>query len=239
MKNLVILFKSIKYNLIIFSRIKIAVFFSIAFPCFLFVVFGNIWGGYKDYTPFILSGVLGMVIASDGFFAIGPLIREYYSNGLIKYFQKLPFNILLHFAGLIISRIVTLIFTIILLFILAYFIFGYKSSINEFLHYITGAIIGLTIFSFIGLSLSFSVVKQEASKGLSNLIYFLILFTSMAFYPTKYFNKVIGEVGDFLPLNPILNIIRDERVNYYILLFWLIIPTVVFYITFRRVKFNR
>ena len=225
MKNITILCKSIKYQLLIYLRIKQAVFFSIAFPVFLFVIFGNIWGVNEGYIPFLLSGIIGMTIASDGLFAVGPVIREYYTNGLIKYFRKLPFNILLHFAGLIISRIISLIFTIGILCIISYFVFGFLPSFNNFTHYIVGAILGLTIFSFIGLILSFSGIKGGADKGLSNLIYFIILF--------------IGTIGDYLPLNPILNILRDEAVNYYVLLFWLIAPIIVFYIIFNRIKFNR
>ena len=87
MKNITILCKSIKYQLLIYLRIKQAVFFSIAFPVFLFVIFGNIWGVNEGYIPFLLSGIIGMTIASDGLFAVGPVIREYYTNGLIKYFR--------------------------------------------------------------------------------------------------------------------------------------------------------
>lgn len=238
MNNLKILSKSIKYQIFIYLRIKQAVFFSMAFPVFLFVIFGNIWGINEGYIPFILSGIIGMTIASDGLFAVGPVIREYYTNGLIKYFRKLPFNILLHFVGLIISRIISLIFTIGTLCIVSYFVFGYLPTSN-FINYILGAILGLTIFSFIGLTLSFSGIKGGTDKGLSNLIYFLILFTSMAFYPIKSFNKVIGTIGDYLPLNPILNILRNENVNYYISLFWLITPMIVFYLIFNRIKFSR
>lgn len=239
MNNVIILAKSIKYQLLIYIRIKQAVFFSIAFPVFLVIIFGNIWGANEGYIPFLLSGIIGMTIASDGLFAVGPVIKEYYANGLIKYFRKLPFNILLHFAGLIISRIMSLIFTILILCIITYLVFGYRVSIKEFLYYIMGAIVGLTVFSFIGLSLSFSGIKGGADKGLSNLIYFIILFTSVAFYPVKSFNKVIGMIGDYLPLNPILSILRNEEANYIILLFWLIFPIIIFYIIFYKIKFSR
>lgn len=239
MNSLTILIKSIKYQLLIYLRIKQAVFFSIAFPVFLFLIFGNIWGANQDYIPFLLSGIIGMTISSDGLFAIGPVVKEYYSNGLIKYFRKLPFNILLHFSGLIISRIISLVFTIFLLCAVSYFVFGFKVSVTDFRNYILGTAIGLTVFSFIGLSLSFSGIKGGSDKGLTNLIYFAILFTSVAFYPIKSFNSLIGSIGDYLPLNPILNILRKEDVNYFTLIIWLLIPPIVFYLFFYKIKFNR
>ncbi|MFN8407020.1 MAG: hypothetical protein U0X71_06010 [Sphingobacteriaceae bacterium] len=43
------------------------------------------WGtDNPDYIPFILSGIIGMTIASDGLFAIGPVVKEYYASGLIN-----------------------------------------------------------------------------------------------------------------------------------------------------------
>ncbi|MDL1913117.1 MAG: ABC transporter permease [Bergeyella sp.] len=239
MNSWVILLKSIKYQILIYLRIRQAVFFSLVFPVFLFIIFGNIWGASPDYIPFLLSGIIGMSIASEGLFAIGTVIREYYTNGLIKYFRKLPFNILLHFAGLIVSRIMSLLFTLLILCIISYLFFGSKPSANDFIHYTIGTIIGLSIFSFIGLCLSFSGIKGGADKGLSNLIYFIMLFTSMAFYPVKSFNKTIGTIGDYLPLNPVLNILRNEAVNYPVLLFWLLFPMFIFYMIFGRIKFSR
>lgn len=193
----------------------------------------------KAIFLFLLSGIIGMTIASDGFFAVGPVIREYYTNGLIKYFRKLSFNILLHFAGLIISRILSLLFAILILCILSYSVFGYQPSISNFIHYVLGTIMGLTIFSFIDLCLSFSDIKGNADKGLSNLFYFGMLFTSMTFYPIKSFNKVIRTIGDYLPLNSILNILRNESVNYHVLISWSIISMLIFYLVFNRIKLSR
>ena len=55
-----ILSQSIYYQFLIFLRIKQAVFFTVAFPIFLFVIFGSIWGQQHDeYVSFLLSGIIG------------------------------------------------------------------------------------------------------------------------------------------------------------------------------------
>jgi len=234
-----IIVKSIYYQLLISLRIKQAVFFTVAFPIFLFVIFGSIWGAQHDgYVSFLLSGIIGMTIASDGLFAIGPVIKEYYSNGLIKYLRKLPFNILLHFIGLIISRIISLIFIVLLLCVAAYLMFGYIVTSLEILNFIIGVFVGLFVFSFLGLVVTFSGIKQGADKGIINLIYFVILFTSNAFYPVGEFNKLIGYIGNILPLNQILSILRGDGVNY-LLGIWTLIPMLLFAFLFKKVKFKR
>jgi len=234
-----ILTQSVYYQLLIFLRIKQAVFFTVAFPTFLFIIFGSIWGTkQEDYVSFLLSGIIGMTIASDGLFAIGPVIKEYYSNGLIKYLRKLPFNILLHFVGLIISRVISLILIVIMLCLTAYLMFNYRVTFSELISFIVGVFIGLFVFSFLGLVITFSGIKQGADKGIINFIYFIILFTSNAFYPVGEFNKLIGFIGNILPLNSILSILRGDNMSF-ILLFWIIIPMTLFFFLFRNVKFDR
>lgn len=202
------------------------------------IAFGSIWGNQPDYIPFILSGIIGMTIASDGLFAIGPVIKEYYSNGLIKYLRKLPFNILLHFIGLIISRIISLICIVFLLCITAFLMFGQTVTSSEIVNFIIGIFIGLFVFSFIGLVISFSGIKQGADKGIVNFIYFIILFTSNAFYPVGEFNKQIGYIGNALPLNHILSILRGDGANF-VLVIWILFLGIIFMFLFKNVKFKR
>lgn len=234
-----VLRQSVYYQLLIFLRIKQAVFFTVAFPVFLFVVFGSIWGAQHDgYVSFLLSGVIGMTVASDGLFAIGPVIKEYYSNGLIKYLRKLPFNILLHFMGLVVSRIIALLFIVFLLCITAFFMFDYSVTSLEIVNFTAGIFLGLLVFSFLGLTITFSVMKQGTDRGITNFIYFIILFTSNAFYPVGEFNKSIGYIGNSLPLNHLLSILRGDGLHYS-LIFWILAPIILFVFLFNRVKFNR
>jgi|TARA_B110001450_G_C17614217_1_gene478555 hypothetical protein len=226
------------YQLLIFTRLKQALFFTITFPVFLFIVFGSIWGAEnKEYISFILSGLIGMTVMSDGLFAVGSVIKEYYDNGLIKYFRKLPFNILIHFSGLIISRVISLLFTVLLLCIASSLVFDYSVSFIEVKNFIFGIFIGLFLFSFLGLLITFSGIKENG-KGLINIVYFLILFTSDAFYPVSEFNDLIGLFGNILPLNDILSILRGTGFNITIV-FWLIFSVTGFYFLFNRIKFTR
>lgn len=233
------LFYSCYYQLLMSLRIKQSVFFTIVFPVFLFIVFGNIWGvSNPEYISFLLSGVIGMTIASEGFFAIAPALKEYYSSGLIKYLRKLPFNILIHFSGLILNRVIILLFVFPFLFVTSYYLFGYQTSFQEITRYIATTFLGLFIFSFIGLVINFSGIKNISDKGINNLLYYVLLFTSDSFYPASELNKVIGRVANLLPLNPILNIMREGTFSY-VIIFWLIIPPIIFYFLFNRVKVIR
>lgn len=229
---------TVYYQLIIFLRIKQAVFFSFAFPIFLFLIFCSIWGSTaENYVSFLLTGILGMTIASEGLLAIGPVIKQYYASGLIRYLKKLPFNILLHFVGLIISRMISLFYVTIFLCLIAIF-FDFHINLHTLYNYIIGIIVGLFVFSFLGLFISFSGIKHSNEKGFLNFIYFIILFTSNAFYSLDSFNSYIGIIGNVLPLNPVLSILRGENINY-ILIIWLIVTVSLFYFSFKKINFER
>lgn len=234
-----ILIQSIYYQFLMFFRIKQAVFFTMFFPIFLFIVFGSTWGtDFDDYIPFLLSGIIGMTIASDGLFAVGPVVKQYYSSGLIKYLRKLPFNILIHFSGLIISRFAVVLLTISLLCLTSYLLFGHVVSLVDYLDYLKGVFVGLFVFSFLGLAVTFSGIRNKADNGIVNIVYFVILFTSNAFYPVDEYNNIIGTIGHILPLNHILTILRGEG-THLILLVWIVFPILLFMFLFKNIKFNR
>ena len=221
---------SVYYQLVIFSRIKQAVFFIIAFPIFIFLLFSSIWGIREpDYIMFIMSGVLGMTVASDGMFSIGGVIKEYYSTGLMRYLKKIDFNLTLHIFSLIVSRFFSIFFVMLILIAI---------SISCFNANFIGAFLGFTLFSFLGLSISFSNIKHKNTFGLINLFYYFILFTSDSFYPVGSFNEKIKFFGNLLPLNPILCVMRGEGFSL-ILLFWLVTPFLLFIYFFNKTRFNR
>lgn len=230
---------SIYYHLLNFLRVKQAVFFTLAFPLFLFIVFGNIWGlNSKEYISMLFTGVLGMTIASDGLFAIGPVVKEYYASGMIKYLRRLPIHVLTYFFGLIISRILSLLVVLVLLCGISVLLFDYVPQLHQILNLAIGIVIGLIVFSFIGLCLSFSGIKHGAEKGLTNFVFFGVLFTSNAFYPVEMLNNFVGKIGNALPMNPVLRLLRGEDLQWYYVL-WLVVPLFVFTFLFRKVKFNR
>lgn len=226
------------YQTIIFLRVKQATFFALAFPIFLFLLFGNLFGSTKEDIFNVMSGVIGMTIASSGFFGIGTVIKDYYSSGWLKYLKNLPIKQLNYFIGVIISRVIVLLFLVLVLNLLSFFIFSFTCSIFQFLNILLGIAVGYTIFSFVGLCLSFSNIKYSSETGLANLIYYIILFSSTAFYPVCDFNKTICTVGNLLPLNPVLNLIRFGRFDI-VLIFWLILPICLFIFLLKKLKYNR
>lgn len=235
---------SIYYQILMSLRTKQALFFSVFFPVFLFILFGNLWGADDNsYVFFILTGILGMNIATEGIYAIGPVIKGYYSGEMIKYFRKLPLNILVHFSGLIVSRFLSLFVITILLFIISRLMFGHTFTTEQLLDISLGMMVGIFLFSFLGLVVSFAFLKTDESTGqkggLSNIIYYIVIFTSDAFYPVGLLNPLMQSVSNWLPMNPILNIMRGDEVNWVAITLWLSVSVVWFSYLFKKFQSTR
>lgn len=233
-----LLLLSIFYNLCLFFRIKQVLFFALIFPIFLFILFVSIWGAENPlYINFILTGVLGMTLMNEGLFTIGPTLKDYKTTNFIQYLQRMPNAVIPYFIGLIISRILVMLMVTFIMLMVSIFWDAelYPLFIGRILMFI---IFGMFIFSFIGLILAFTSLKNSVGRNLTNLVQVLILFISDTFYPASQINPVIGFIGNILPLNPILMYVRGGVFSI-ALLFWLIIPPIIFYILFRKTKHDR
>ncbi|MBN1483054.1 ABC transporter permease [candidate division KSB1 bacterium] len=222
-----------------FFRVKESFFFSFVFPVFIFVLFGTIWGdSYSYYIPFLLSGVIGMTIASDAMFSIGPVIRLYHTNNVIKFLRNLPMNILSHFFGMLLSRILALGLAIFLVSTTAALIFKFRPSMSECSFYMVGSILGVMLFSFLGLFLS-SFSNRQSGRGFINLLFFVMIFLSGCFYPVQRLPVFLQHIAQFLPLTHLLEFIRqDTRVIWY-LIGWILLFMILFYFVFYKKQILR
>ncbi len=185
------------YNLNIAFRIKQAIFFTVFFPVLIFVVFSFLWGNsQQEYIFYLLTGVICMTLATDGFFVIGAVLKQYYESDFMKYINKLPTPISLYFFSLVISRFVIIILEILILCILASVIFELNILNYHLNNLIVGALLGMIIFSFLGLCIHFIDIKNKGGeKGLINFVYFILLFTSDSFYPACFPTKRLCRPG--------------------------------------------
>ena len=221
-----------------FLRIKIAVFFSVIFPLMLFIIFSSIWGSEnKDYAFFILTGIICLMTISEGLFSVDPVIRDYYSSGVVKYIKQLPLDISFFFMTFILSRLIFFQFIIVLLIITSYFVFG----VNAFPNYgniFLGSILGFFLFSFLGLCVSF-FTKKSSGRTLSNIVYFTLIFVRDIFYSINYDGSFIKKFNSFLPVNDIVYLMRDKDYRLSVILIWILALIILFRLLLNNIRSYR
>lgn len=232
--------KTVGYQFLIFLRLKEALFFIWMFPVLLFAVFGSLWGfGNIEYIPFILTGIMGMVITNEGFYSVGAVVKEYYANGLVRYLGKMPTSILVFFFGYMVSRFISLVIIATLLCGLAFVVFNYGVSLLEYARIVAGAFVGMLVLGSIGLCIAFSGVKRSSTNSIMSIVGYFMLFTSDAFYLVSATNEKVATLGNCLPLNGILEVMRKGGTNWWVPLLYFVVATTVFVLLFRRHEYSR
>lgn len=240
MKSIRIIGLSSYYQLVTFTRIKQAVFFSMFFPIMIFVLFTNIWGAVNnEYTYFLMTGLVAATVASDGFFAIGPLVKAYHENNMIKLLRNLPFNVSLHFAGMFFSRICVMTITLLLLFTCHIFLFDGSLSSGQIVRCFIGMILGLILFSYLGLVLAFFNKNIPGKEGLTSVIYFLMIFMSDVYFPVSKVNELFAIVTYIFPITYLLHFIRGEWSSLLPVLIWIISLGAIFQFVFTKTTIKR
>ena len=226
-------------QLLNYTRIKQAVFFTMIFPVLLFILFGNIWGfGDQDYLFFLLTGVIAATTASEGLFATGPVIKGYSDNNLIKFFRNLPFNVMIHFFGLFLSRVGVLVATMLLLTASYRLLFGASLTLLQFGLGLGGMILSFILFSLVGLLLSF-YSRDSSRGGVAGLLYFFMLFTTDVYYPVSEMNNVFAKLTFVFPITYVLGFMRGDVMNIVPILLWIGALSVAFYFVFTKSQVTR
>ncbi|MDR3143169.1 MAG: ABC transporter permease [Tannerellaceae bacterium] len=237
MKALII---SIQDQIVTSFRIKQSIFFTVIFPVFLFVIFSLIWGvNNEEYSKFLLTGICAMTVVSDGVFAIGSVIPKYYSSGILKFIKVIPYSIITHIISLIISRVFFILVSFILLFICGYSFFGISFSIQEIISVFMGLILGLLEFSFLGLIIFYTNLKDSSNKSFGNILYFGLIFFSDTFYPITEINPFLGKFVEKSPITPLLEIFRYNYKGLLTLSIWTVVFIAVFYLIYKYKQVKR
>ena len=150
----------------------------------------------------------------------------------------MPFSVLFYMASIVVAKIINLIFIITLMCAVGIIFFDCTLSSTDIINVMIGLLIGLTMFSFIGLVLYFINIRIESEKSLVHIIYLLIIFVSNVFYSVGDLSPTINMLGNILPLNRILDIMRNGEYSWTILP-WIIFPMVAFIVLIKKVETKR
>lgn len=230
------------YQFLIGLRIKQAFFFSIVFPLFVFILFNMIWNSENDseITLFFLTGIVCANTVSEGVYSISNIIKEYVKSGYINYLKKMfdKEASLLHFLSVILARITTFLIILIILLILGKIMFGLNINLNMLWRICLSVPVGLFIFSFLGLVFAFTGIRNMETSA-NHFIFYIIVFSSDAYFMASRGNTLIRIIGNALPLNPLLELARGENINIPALFIWSFIPLILFLILFKYVRLNK
>lgn len=227
------------YQLLMCCRVPESIFFTILLSPLLFIIFGFAFRIDSGYAEFFLPGMIGSMVCSDALYAVGPVIKKYYSLNIVKYFYNYPISTPYLFIGFIASRIIFVFISMLLLIAVSYLIFDFSPDLVALLRYIPGIFLIFTIYSLIGLSISLWGLRDNKDQGVIGLYYMLTIFLSDAFFVLTKANVVFDIIGYFFPLRSVLDFMRGNTISLLYSIAWVIALLLVFVYIVKRISFKR
>ncbi len=238
---------SLKKNFSIFyfqflasCRSRESVFFTIILSPLLFIIFGLAFRIDSTYAMFFLPGMIAGTVSSDALYAVGPVIKHYYAQNIIRYFKNYPINIAGLFIGFIITRLIFIFIATLILLLLSTYLFNFTPSILYLSRYLVGFFLIFSIYSFIALTISFYGIKDNKDQGIVGIYYMLTIFLSDAFFVLSKAHVIFDIIGYLFPLKVTLIYMRSGNISYFIYsLAWLFFSFLIFYRSLKNIQLTR
>ena len=216
-----------------------SVFYTIFLPLVIFAIFGTFFGVDENYAVFFLPGMLGVMSSSDALFAVGPVIKEYFRQGIVREFRSYPINMVWLFTTFIFTRILFVMTSALLLCVASVILFGYFPNLEVGFRIVLGLILNFFTYGFIALTISFWGIADNRDQGILSIYYFLGMFLSDAFFNLSQTNDFFYVVGYFFPLRVTLEFIRGDYLALIWCLIWLLSAITSFILQMRMMSTHR
>lgn len=196
-------------------REPIAVFFTLAFPIMLMVLFGAIFGNEAEdflggYGRVDLSvpGYIGMIIGTIGLLAIPQTLSHYRDKGILRRLRVTPLQSGSVLWSQVATQVVMTAVGVLLLLIVGFTIFDMRIPEGDIT--IIPAIL-LSAFSFfaVGFVLAGVMPTARTTQAVGMAIFYPMLFLSGAAIPRFVMPELVQQVAELLPLTHVVILIED------------------------------
>ena len=200
-----------------FLREPIALFFTVAFPVLLVLLFGFIWGnepggpftppgfGYIDnHVPALAAIVIGTV----ALITLPITTAADRKQKLLRRYQATPLRPLVYFAADVTVHFGSALLGMGLVIIVAKLVFGLRFG-GSWAAVLGGFTLSTLAFVAVGYVLASLIRSERVAQAVGMAIYFPSMFLSGAAMPLETMPGNVREVAVWLPLTHVVHLLQD------------------------------
>jgi len=201
----------------LFLREKESLFWTLAFPIFMIVLFGLIWKdemfGTIPAINYILSGIIVMAVMITCLVNTAMGIVEDREKGLFRRLSLTPLKRQTLIGGQLVNRYLIVLAQTAILIAIGVTFFGASVSGNGLLFWAV-LTIGALCFLTLGFALTGLIKSEKAAHPVSMIVFFALMFLGGCFFPIEEMPEFLHPVCEALPaihLNDALRMIAVEE----------------------------
>jgi len=184
------------------------------------------------YFDFILAGVLGLALMNSSIIGIGVNMAKYREDKILKRITTTPVKSWKFVLAEVISRLMINLLQITIILAVGKYLFG-AHIYGNILVIVVMAMIGAFLFQTIGFVVASFSKTADAAQGMAQAITIPMMFLAGVFFPIDSLPKWLYLIVQYLPLAPLLRILRSvmlegnspffEPKNIMIVVIWIVI----------------
>lgn len=160
------------------------------------------------YFDFVLAGILGLSLMNSSIIGIAVGLAKYREDKILKRITVTPIKTWWFIGGEVLSRIVLNFFQIGVILTIGKFVFDAHIYGNIFIIFAV-AILGAIIFQLIGFAIASFAKTTDAAQGMATALTIPMMFLAGVFFPIDTLPKWLYGIVQYLPLAPLLRILRN------------------------------
>lgn len=195
-----------------------------------------------SYFDFVLAGILGLALMNSSIMGISISMTKYRQDQILKRITTTPVKTWWFIFGEVASRLMLNVLQISIILLVGKYIFDAHIYGNIFIIYCV-AILGALLFQLVGFSIASFAKTTEAAEGMATAITIPMMFLGGVFFPIDSLPKWLYSAVQFMPLAPLLRIMRGvilegnspfvNPINITLLLSWILVCALIAIFRFR------
>jgi ABC-2 type transport system permease protein len=161
-----------------------------------------------SYFDFVLSGILGLALMNSSIIGIAVGMTKYREDKILKRITTTPIKSWQFVSAEVVSRLALNFLQITLILLIGKYFFDAHIYGNIFVIFAL-AIIGAILFQLIGFTIASFSKTTSAAEGMATALTIPMMFLAGVFFPIDSLPKWLYSIVQYLPLAPLLRMIRS------------------------------
>lgn len=198
------------------TREPVALFFTVAFPVLLLLLFGSIfgneidplYGGQFGYIDAEVPGLAAIIIGTVGLISIPVATANAREQKILRRYQATPLRPMVYLAADITVQLLNAVLGLVALVILGLLFFDLRFGGN-WLYVLMAVLLSGLAFSAVGYLVASLSPTSRVAQVVGQVIFFPMMFLSGATLPVQIMPEGVRTVSQFLPLTHVVALLQD------------------------------
>lgn len=206
-----------RHQLLTFWRTPEALFFTLAFPVIILVLFNALFGdsdidtdeGSWSVRQFYTGGLAAYTAVSATFTNLANMVPIRRDEGVLKRWRGTPLPTWVYISGFVASSVVIAFVGVVLMLALGVVAYDLDVEAAKLPAAAVTFLVGVTAFAALGMAVAAVIPSAASASAIANVIILPLAFVSNVFIVTDDAPDWIGIVGDIFPLKPFVESFQD------------------------------